>query len=362
MNCLSRGGLLRALGLTASFAVLVAVGACDSSSSKSSACEPGIEMCECTKKSDCELTEDCVNNQCVPTGLATSTVSSTSGTTTNSSTGAGGNQSSSANSNGAGGAAGESSSEGSGSGGTGASASSTGGTSNSGLEAAVVLLLDRSTSADVEFDDGDSRWEAVVAALTEKDGPVEQHAPSLALGVLDYTGFQGGTCPELGDGVAPEPDNYEEVRDYIADLELPEEKSETPTREAIERATEMLTGRGEPKAIVLITDGTTDDTCGQFDNHACVSQAYYAAQQAFGADVRTYILGITDLEDDYLQGVANAGVGEPVATSSEGSSCGPENEQPQTSENGGHAPFWQAQNTDEIRQHLESIFQTLVDG
>ena len=196
--------------------------------------------------------------------------------------------------------------------------------------------------------------------MTEEDGPVEENAETLALGVLDYTGFQGGTCPDFGDGVDPELDNYEAVSEYVSSISLPEEdKSETPTREAIERGVSMLSGSNGPKALILITDAVTDDTCGAFDNPGCVSQAYYAAQQAYAAGVRTYILGITNLEDDFLRGVANAGTGRPVANSALMGSCGPENEQPETSEQGGNAPFWEANDTSAISASLSEIFEAI---
>src|SRR5690606_6984840 len=168
--------------------------------------------------------------------------------------------------------------------------------------------------------------------------------------------------PLFGSGVAPSVDNYAAVEAYVSELVLPqEEKSETPTREAIDQAVTQLGGLSGAKVIVLITDGLTDDTCEEFDNPGCVAQAYYAAQQAYAAGVRTYVLGVTDLEDDYLQGLANAGSGEPVAELETGGiECGPEGEQPETSEQGGSAPFWQAESAAELGEALDAIFQAIV--
>lgn len=347
MKFLSTIGLGRAALWSMCLSVVLGMGGCDdASSSGASVCDPGA-VCQCSKKSDCAPTDDCVNNQCVPTGQATqNTAANTtnpSASTTGSTTGAGG--SAGANTSGGAGAAGET--------------GSTGGTG--GIDAgppAVVLVLDRSTSAEQEFDDGASRWEAIVDALTEEDGPVEEHAEDILLGVLDYTGFQGGTCPEFGDGVAPKLDNYDAVSEYIAGITLPDaDKSETPTREAIEQAVDMLAGSNGRKAIVLMTDSLTDDTCMTFDNQGCVSQAYYAAQRAYAAGVRTYILGISDVPDDYLQGVANAGTGQPVRDFD--GQCGPPNQQPETSEQGGNAPFWEATDTSGISSSLDEIFQAV---
>lgn len=351
MKFLSTVGLGRAAVWSVWLTALMGMGGCDdSSSSGAGACDPGA-VCQCTKKSDCAATDDCVNNQCVPAGntatpstSAASTSNTASTSTSGSATGAGG--SAGAETTGSAGAAGETGS----SGGTGGSDAG---------PPAVVLVLDRSTSAAQEFDDGASRWEAIVAALTEEDGPVEEHAASLALGVLDYTGFQGGTCPEFGDGIDPELDNYDAVNEYVSGITLPDaDKSETPTREAIERGASMLSGTNGPKALILITDSLTDDTCMTFDNQGCVSQAYYAAQQAYDAGVRTYILGVTDLDDAFLQGVANAGTGEAVQSFQTGS-CGPPNQQPETSEQGGSAPFWEATDTSGISSSLGEIFQAI---
>ncbi len=325
-------------------------GACDNSGEgQVSACETGTAVCRCSTPSDCSATQDCVNNQCVPKGQATATT--TGGST--GMTGVGGTSSTSSTSGGDAGAAGESS--------TTTSATATTG-SVEVMPPAVVLLLDRSTSADEHFSDDLTRWEAIQAALTDEDGPVAQAASDIALGVVDYTGFNGDTCPVLGAGVAPAEDNFETVAAYVADLTLPEEdKSETPTREGIEEAARLLAGHNGPKAIILITDGLTDDTCSEFDNPGCVSQAYYAAQQAYAAGVHTYILGLTDLEDDYLQGVANAGVGEPVAGPGDGAPrCGAESEQPETSEPGGSARFWQAESAEELTEDLDAILQRVL--
>ncbi|HEY6723770.1 MAG TPA: hypothetical protein VI197_07045 [Polyangiaceae bacterium] len=335
--------------------VLLGLGACDdASSSGAAACDPGA-VCQCTKKSDCLATDDCVNNQCVPAGQAAQNTAANS--TNAASTSNSGSTSTSGSTTGAGGDAGATST---GSAGAAGESGSTGGTGgNDAGPPAVVIVLDRSTSADQEFDDGASRWEAIVAALTEEDGPVEENAASAALGVLDYTGFQGGTCPEFGDGIDPQLDNYDAVSEYITGISLPEEeKSETPTREAIERGANMLSGSSGRRALILITDSVTDDTCMTFDNQGCVSQAYYAAQQAYAAGVRTYILGVSDVPDDYLQGVANAGTGQAVQDFNAGS-CGPPNQQPETSEQGGSAPFWEATDTSEISSSLSEIFQAI---
>lgn len=351
MKFLSTIGLGRAAVWSVWFALSVGMGACDTaSSSGASACEPGATICQCTKKSDCAVTEDCVNNQCVPAGQAAQTTSASATTSSVTAT------STSSSTTGAGGSAGAETTGGAGANGENGS---TGGSGGNSAEPTVVLVLDRSTSADEEFDEGASRWDAIVAALTEENGPVETSAPSVALGVLDYTGFQGGTCPEFGDGVDPELGNYDRVSEYVSSISLPEaDKSETPTREAIEQGVSMLSSASGSKALIVITDGLTDDTCGVFDNPGCVSQAYYATQQAFAAGVRTYVLGITDLDDAFLQGVANAGTGQPVQGPL-GNACGPENEQPETSNQGGNARFWEANDTSEISSSLDEIFQVI---
>lgn len=360
MKFLSTIGIGRASVLGMGLTALVSMGACDDGgSSDAAACDPGA-VCQCTKKSDCAATDDCVNNVCVPAGQTTQSPSSTttsSGTTagTSSTTGTGTSNSTT----GAGGGAGADSTGGGGSAGEGGS----GDTGGNDAEPSVVIVLDRSNSAAEDFDDGASRWEAIVTALTEEDGPVASNAGSLALGVLDYTGFNGGTCPEFGEGVDPELDNYAAVSDYVASLTLPEDKSETPTRQGIEQGVSMLSSASGPKALILITDGVTDDTCMTFDNANCRSQAYYAAQQAYNGGVRTYILGVSVFDDDfrqYLQGVANAGSGAPLQNSPEG--CGPPGEQPETSDQGGTAPYWDANDTSEISSSLDEIFQVIRGG
>jgi len=199
----------------------------------------------------------------------------------------------------------------------------------------VVLLIDQSGSMTESFG-GTTRWNAVRQTLMSPGtGVVAQLEGDVRLGLTLYTshkGSAGGTCPEHV-SVAPEIMNYSEINAVYASAE-PEQ--DTPTGDSLHVVAgdlEALDVEGD-KIIVLATDGEPD-SCADPDGNANAFTVA-AAQAAFAAGIRIYIIGVGDgVGAAHLQDMANAGVGEP---------------------SNGTAPFWQAFDA----QGLVDAFQAII--
>lgn len=194
----------------------------------------------------------------------------------------------------------------------------------------VLILVDKSTSmfasnlpngGSPAFGTKSDRWEAMrdaVAALEPFSGEV-------AFSLSTYTSFNmsGSTCPSLENlDVAPATtlDVPTRFADILASIPpsaeaIPDSKSETPTGAAIlaaSAALQALPSKG-PKYILVITDGDPD-TCVNFDPQCGQDIAIGAAQEAFAAGIKTFVVGISDdVDNNFLNDLAHAGQGEPVA-------------------------------------------------
>jgi hypothetical protein len=208
-----------------------------------------------------------------------------------------------------------------------------------GVSPTVQLLLDQSGSMTAGFGNM-NRWDALYETVMGSDGVVSRLQTEVRFGLSLYTsfdGFDGGTCPVISD-VAPAFDNYAAM-DAVMAPARPEE--DTPTGEAIDAilpALQALDVPG-PKIIVLGTDGEPD-TCAQPDPENGQPQSIAAAQRAFEAGIRTYVISVGDqVGRDHLQDMANAGTGLAIG--------GTEN-----------ATYYVALNPDE----LVNAFGTIVGG
>jgi hypothetical protein len=172
------------------------------------------------------------------------------------------------------------------------------------------LLVDQSSSMEEDFDNTD-RWNAVQNALTTPTtGVVAQLETAVRFGLTLFTSFNGsdgGTCPVLTT-VAPGLNNHLEIREQWLD-EDPED--ETPTGESLAAVTASLLADPDPgpKVIVLATDGEPD-TCAQANPNEGQALAVAAAEDAFAAGIRTFIISVGDnVGANHLQDMANAGAG-----------------------------------------------------
>ncbi|MFH2005088.1 MAG: vWA domain-containing protein [bacterium] len=182
----------------------------------------------------------------------------------------------------------------------------------------VLLLIDQSGSMTSSFGSVD-RWEAVTTALVaDPDGVVTQLQDRVIFGATLYTsngGYAGGDCPVLT-SVPPELNNLGNIEPLLTG-NAP--AGDTPTGESIGAvAAELLAmpdppdGPASPKVIVVATDGEPD-TCDVPNPQEGQPESVAAAQAAFAAGVRLFILSVgSGVSDAHLQDMANAGVGLPV--------------------------------------------------
>jgi hypothetical protein len=185
------------------------------------------------------------------------------------------------------------------------------------LRPAVTLLVDQSGSMRQSYPDDespDSRWSVVQAALLDPNkGVVKSLERSIQFGLVFYTsrnGFSGGQCPLLTE-VSAATNNYRAIG-ALYESSYPDD--DTPTGAAINSVLTNIQNapRKGPEVILLVTDGDPD-TCEQPDPQDGQAEAIQAASAAHAAGVDFYVLGVSsDIADEKLQQMANAGQGKPV--------------------------------------------------
>lgn len=195
------------------------------------------------------------------------------------------------------------------------------------IKPTVILLIDESQSMTAGFGPSGSRWSVVEDVLLDGGtGIVKRLEGEVTFGLELYTrGGAFGTpkCPRLI-GVAPGPNTYDQMVASYIDSGGPADG--TPTGEAIDKivgrvngvivdggfATLSTTG---PKIIVLATDGEPDICADGNDEDAGRKVSLAAAQAAFDAGIRTYVIGVGDqIGATRLKEMANAGSGQPIDT------------------------------------------------
>ena len=186
----------------------------------------------------------------------------------------------------------------------------------------VQLLIDQSGSMTTSFGNT-TRWEAVKTALTDPNtGVVTTLQSQVVFGATLFTGHNGGpTCPVLTTSSDRVINNGPEITALLASHEP---DNDTPTGESINQVVADFAANppmaNSPAIIVLATDGEPDDcaipnpsTTDQ--NNTTRAVAVAAAQAAFSAGIKLYILGVGgDAGADNLQQMANAGLGEDPIT------------------------------------------------
>ena len=191
----------------------------------------------------------------------------------------------------------------------------------------VMLLVDQSSSMTIDFG-GVTRWNAVRGALMDVNGGIVKSLENdVRFGLALYTRqgpFPQGadTCPRLPT-IAAAISNHTQINDFYKN-ENPIQG--TPTGESIDkligRKGGVLVDGGfasllspGPKVLVLATDGEPD-TCANGDDVTNGRLlAVSAAQAAFQAGIRTYVIAVGDsIAAAHLKEMANAGAGQPLAT------------------------------------------------
>jgi hypothetical protein len=266
---------------------------------------------------------------------------------------------------------------------TGSGSGGSGGMGGGGVPT-VLLLVDGSSSM---FDA--MLWEPTYEVLMNPDtGVVAAFEDRVRFGFMS---FHGNSTPTSEEDAACATLNSVEYafdnRDAIdavygailaaRDLLV---KWETPTGHVIRRAAMSLDADAGDKYILMITDGDPN-TCRTLDPQCGQDVAIAAAQYAYGLGIRTLVVGVGDFADaatacdsytrcgpGYLQDMANAGIGEPVAPQDPNyiyQPCAAANGNmlvANYADAGGTASFSLAATPEALDTELTRVLQAIVDG
>ena len=205
----------------------------------------------------------------------------------------------------------------------------------------VMLLVDQSGSMKRPFG-ATTRWNAVYTALMNPEsGIVLKMQNDVRFGLALYSSdndlYGADTCPILS-RVPLALGNYSTLDGIYAPAQP---YGDTPTGDSLSRISSDLLSVTEPgdKFIVLATDGEPD-TCAQPNPDQGQQQAIVAAQNAFAAGIRTFIVAVgADVSLQHQQDMANAGSGAPLDGSN-------------------NAPYYQALDP----QSLVTALSTIING
>ncbi|HET8938190.1 MAG TPA: vWA domain-containing protein [Polyangiales bacterium] len=130
----------------------------------------------------------------------------------------------------------------------------------------VWLVVDGSSSMNMDFENGTSRWQALRSTLMEPGGVVDSLQALVRFGMVIYAGGDGQNCVQLI-SVEPELNNLSKLS---AMYPMQPVAMGTPTDKALEYVvnnlpvlnTGTLDGNSGPVYVVLATDGSPNDNCG----------------------------------------------------------------------------------------------------
>jgi len=179
----------------------------------------------------------------------------------------------------------------------------------------VLLLVDRSGSMTYELSPGRTRWQALTAALSGASGviPAFEHDVEFGLSFYTYRGAPDASCDTLSETV------WSSWAQAFAQT-APITDGQTPTAEALQQAALELQRftPGEPRAIILATDGMPDsctqqkvDTQGSLaEQRAVQAQVVQAVADIYSLGITTYVVGVGPAAQlEHLSQAANAGIG-----------------------------------------------------
>ncbi|HKO94341.1 MAG TPA: vWA domain-containing protein, partial [Polyangiaceae bacterium] len=178
----------------------------------------------------------------------------------------------------------------------------------------ALIVVDRSSS---QWDNEPNHtWDPMKAGILDVVRDVQA---DIRVGVVTYTGRNGGACPDLYpamDQVSFDKNNYTSVESALNAVDEPDYKGETPTAITLQQALPVLLADPSPgdKVMLLVTDGDPD-FCNDPDRICAMDAVIGAVQEAFRQGVSTTVFGLKrpELSEQHLRDVANAGVGQPVA-------------------------------------------------
>lgn len=207
----------------------------------------------------------------------------------------------------------------------------------------VLLLVDQSGSMDEDFGGSGSRWDVLRDSLLDvPDGLIYDLQSVVEFGLALYSarsnddGLPIGDCPLLTT-VPPGIDNYDAIEAVYGPADT---ISDTPTGDSMDAVVAMLSSAPDPESdpaiIILCTDGEPD-RCEELNPQNGQAEAVAAAENAYSAGYRTYIISVGEgtISAAHLQDMANAGVGATAADPP--------------------APYWEVGNDEGLRDALRTI-------
>lgn len=235
----------------------------------------------------------------------------------------------------------------------------------------ALIIVDRSSSQWDQYPN--HTWEPMKAGILEVVRDVQK---DIRVGVVTYTGENGGACPDLYPAmnqVTFDKNNLPAIESALTTIDRPAYKGETPTAVTIQQALPVLLADPSPgeKVMLLVTDGDPD-FCNDPDRICAMDAVIGAVQAAFNQGVLTTVFGLkrAELSEQHLRDVANAGAGLPVAlppgvnteadlrnrcrTNPPGSLTGTYSPTP------GNAQFFQANGTDQVA--LGAALDAVIQG
>jgi Mg-chelatase subunit ChlD len=178
----------------------------------------------------------------------------------------------------------------------------------------VLIVVDRSSSQWDQYPN--HTWEPMKEGILSVVSAVQA---DIRIGVVTYTGQNGGACPDLFPAMAQvtfDKNNLAAVEATLNGIDRPPYKGETPTAATIQAGQAALLADPAPgeKVILLVTDGDPD-FCNDPDRACPMDAVVGAVQDARAKGISTVVFGLqrAELSEQHLRDVANAGAGQPVA-------------------------------------------------
>lgn len=184
----------------------------------------------------------------------------------------------------------------------------------------IELVLDRSGSMVKNKIGNQTRYEVLHNALTGTMGAVTAAQGNVYFGAALYAGDQS-PCLNLSGFTAPRTLNNAGAIDALIANHVPDPMGSTPTADAIEKVTADFAANpppaGSTPVILLATDGAPNSCNGNGGTGPSIN----ATSAAFSAGIRTFIIGLAGLNEQYLQDIANAGTGKTTGQAPRCTSC-----------------------------------------
>jgi hypothetical protein len=205
----------------------------------------------------------------------------------------------------------------------------------------ITLVLDRSGSMTTNFN-GVSRYQAMIDGLFGANGAVTKTQGGVYFGEALYAGDQS-PCLSLNGFTAARALNNATAMQTLTTTHPPNNGG-TPTAPAIDQVVADFAANpppmGSPPVILLATDGDPNSCNSNTTNRG---PSITAAQNAYNAGIRLFIVGLAGLNTQFLQDMANAGTGKATGQAANCAGC---------------SPFYVAGDP----QSLSTAFTTIING